>query len=204
MIKRKIAAGLALAGLVVTTAYAVGLFPDYPIVGGASYCAGTSSSATGSIIGAITGCPNTVPAGPSIVTGNEIVPADTRLASSANPQTVLLTMASLNALPILVSMGNTAAANNLSATNLQGGIVLTTFLAGGMSILNVSLPPTPIDGQQFVISADHTVAAVTVAATSPATQSVTNKPTVLTVSTTGAFGYKYVWNAASSTWNRLQ
>ena len=77
--------GLAAAGLlsITTIAYAAGMFPDYPVVGSASYCAGTSSTATGTIIGAITGCPNTVPAGPTVLTGAEQIPADTRLAGGA-------------------------------------------------------------------------------------------------------------------------
>src|ERR1039458_6101694 len=101
--KRKIIVALALAGTIgIGTAYAAGLWPDMPVVGGATYCAGTSSSATGTIIGLVTGCPNQVPAGPTIVTGNEQIPADTRLAGGAAPQTVLIPMASLNALPIQV------------------------------------------------------------------------------------------------------
>src|ERR1017187_7992194 len=100
--KRKIIVSLAFVGTIglTTLAYAAGLWPDMPVIGGATYCAGTSSSATGSIIGLVTGCPNQVPAGPTIMTGNEQIPADTRLAGGGAPQTVLVPMASLNALPI--------------------------------------------------------------------------------------------------------
>lgn len=66
-----------LVGLLVAmpVAYAAGLFPNLPIVGGASYSAGLV----------------TVPAGPSLpLTGNELIPADTAIASGAAPQTVLV------------------------------------------------------------------------------------------------------------------
>lgn len=196
--------GLAAAGLLIfsTIAFAAGLFPDFPVVGGATYCAGSSQSAVGSIIGTITGCPNQVPAGPTIVTGNEQIPADTRLTSGANPQTVLLGMASLNANPIVVQIAVLSSANNLSATNTMGGVIFTAPTT--ISNANVSLPPTPIDGQQFAITASRTVTTLLVSATTPATQSVTNTPTVITASATAPFGYRFVWNALSNTWNRLQ
>lgn len=212
----KFRVGLAAAGLIgISTlyAYAAGLFPDFPVVGGASYCAGSSQSATGSIIGSVTGCPNTVPAGPTIVTGNEQVPADTRLSSGQNPQTVLLPMASLNALPILVSQANNSAANRLSATNTQGGIILTgnaSLPITNISSLNVSLPPTPIDGQQFLVSANLPIATLSVTATTPSTQSISNAPSVLSLGNTNTTqngvpqGLKWMWNAAASTWYRIQ
>ena len=195
--------GLALAvGLLsISYAYAAGLWPDYPVVGGASYCAGSSQSAVGSIIGSVTGCPNTVPAGPSILTGNEQIPADTRLSSGAQPQTVLIPMASLNALPIVFSNANSpTAANTLSATNTQGGIYLVG--AGNLSKLNVTLPSSPIDGQQFVVDSNQSIQ--TLAVDSPSGTSVSNTPTALTKSTTAAYGFRFVFNAASSTWFRLQ
>ncbi len=80
--------------LAVPLAYAAGLFPGFPVVGGAAYCNGTSTGATGTQV-----CTTTVPAGPTIVTGLERVPADTQIAGGGQPQTVSLTMASLNALP---------------------------------------------------------------------------------------------------------
>ena len=198
-------AGLAVAGLlsISTIAFAAGLFPDFPVVGGATYCAGSSNTAVGSIIGSITGCPNQVPAGPTIVTGNEQIPADTRLGSAgATPQTVLLPMASLNALPITVTIAVLSSANNLSATNTQGGVIFTA--PSTISTVNISLPPTPIDGQQFAISASRTVTTLLVQAGTPASQTISNAPTVITASTTAPYGYRYVWNALSNTWNRLQ
>lgn len=203
---KKIMAALSLVGVAgyITIAYAAGLFPNFPIVGGATYCAGTSNSATGTIIGLVTGCPNQVPAGPTVLTGNEVIPADTRLSSGANPQTVLITPASLNALPITVSSGAQNTANNLfSPTNKSGGILMIGGLGSNkFSPTDVTLPPNAIDGQQFAFSADTTIATLKF---SPASgDSVVNSPSVLTVSTTGSYGYRFMYNLAGKIWERLQ
>ncbi len=197
--------GLAAAGLLFSTvlAFAAGMWPDYPVVGSASYCAGTSNSATGTIIGLVTGCPNTVPAGPTIVTGNEQIPADTHLAGGAAPQTVLVPMASLNALPIqFVSV--TAAVNAapaVSAANNSGGVCYNSTLT--ITSANITLPLAPIDGQQYVVCSNFTITTLVVGAAAGATLSVTT-PTVLTASTTVPQGYTFIYNAASTKWFKLR
>lgn len=198
--------GLALAvGLIsITTAYAAGLWPDLPVVGGASYCAGSSSTAIGSIIGSVTGCPNTVPAGPSIVTGNEQIPADTRLGTAgATPQTVLVPMASLNALPIqFVTVVNPNSPAGVSAANNSGGVVYSNTTT--ITSANVTLPAAPIDGQQYAISSNRTITTLTVGAGGSASIAGNSAPTVLTASTTGPQGYRFIYNAATTSWFRLQ
>lgn len=88
------AAFLAVAG---TLALAAGNWSTLPVVGGASFCASTVTGAGG--LGGITGqgqastgsiCGQTVPAGPPALTGSETFPADTNLAGSAPPQTVVI------------------------------------------------------------------------------------------------------------------
>ena len=203
---KKVLAALSLVGVAgyITYAIAAGLFPNFPIVGSATYCGGASQSATGTIIGLVTGCPNQVPAGPTVVTGNELVPADTQLASGANPQTVLIPMGSLNALPLTISSGlQNTAANAFSPTNKSGGILMI----GGVSTnkfspTDVTLPPNAIDGQQFVFAADTTIATLKFVPASG--DSVTNQPTVLTTSTTASFNYKFEYNLANKIWSRLQ
>ena len=201
--KRKIIVALALAGTIgIGTAYAAGMWPDMPIIGGATYCAGSSQSATGTIIGAITGCPNQVPAGPTIVTGNEQIPADTRLAGGAAPQTVLVPMASLNALPITV-MSAGATSPSVSAANTSGGVYF--YSTATITAANVTLPPAPIDGQQYVISADRAISALSVTVAS--TQTLANNGAVvsLTNSTTAAqnSNFRFIWNVATASWYRL-
>src|SRR4051812_2770544 len=143
MKRSRLMVGLAVAGSIgyVTFAYAAGLWNGYPIVGGATYCAGTSNSATGTIIGAITGCPNTVAAGPTALTGSEKIPADTGLASGINPQTVVVTPAALHALPYSFVTVTGTNPSNFSATNVQGGVIWESV--GTITAANVSLPTSP-------------------------------------------------------------
>jgi hypothetical protein len=90
---------LALAGLaaLATVAHAAGMFSTLPIVGSGSFCGSTVSGTGG--LGGITGqgqgstgsiCGQTIPAGPTFLTGSEIVPADTGLTGGAPPQTVAI------------------------------------------------------------------------------------------------------------------
>lgn len=202
--KRKIVVALAcVAGVfgLSSLAFAAGLWPDFPVVGSATYCAGSSQSAVGTIIGSITGCPNQVPAGPTIVTGNEQIPADTRLSSGANPQTVLIPMASLNALPIQFVTVTSSSPAGVSATNNSGGVCYNAVST--ITAANITLPAAPIDGQQYQICSNYTITTLTVAAGGTATLSVTT-PTVLTASTSADQGYTFIYNAASTKWFRLR
>lgn len=81
-----LAAGIAVAASTLI-AYAAGYFPGWPIVGNPSYCV---SQSTAGVPGTTPQCTTTAPAGPSGLTGNELVPADTELANGQAPQTVLI------------------------------------------------------------------------------------------------------------------
>jgi hypothetical protein len=108
---RTAAVGLIASAAIITAAYAAGLFPGFPIVGSPTYC--TSIAGTGTGTGSATfnnpvnpqnfgqgtpgntgsfaaNCNAFAPAGPSTLTGLELIPADTQLASGQNPQTVLI------------------------------------------------------------------------------------------------------------------
>ena len=116
----------------------------------------------------------------------------------------------MNALPITVQTAATIISsltgNVLSAANTSGGVYLVGLLTGtaAVSALNVTLPTAPIDGQQFAVGSNVTVNALSVTASLPASVSVSNAPTVLTRSTTGAYGYRFMYNAANNVWLRLQ
>ena len=212
--KVSLKSGLLAVGVLAasTAVYAAGNYSTLPIVGSASFCVSTvgvngQQSATGTGGGAAgtagAYCAQTVPAGPSILTGSELIPADTGLASGAPPQTVTVPMASLNALPITVSTVVSSAITALTATNLTGGIILHS--TGTISQVSITLPATPIDGQQFAVSADQTVTALSMltASTATAGQTVTKTPTALTSSTTATYGYRFMYNAAGNNWYRL-
>lgn len=175
-------------------AIASGQFPNYPQVGRASYCGGFSTGTAGQV------CTVTVPAGPSVVTGNELIPADTGLPNGQQPQTVVLGLASLNALPLTVATVVSAATTTLTSTNTTGGYILKS--TGTMTSVTINLPPAPIDGQQFAVSGNFGVTTLAMAATSP--QTINNSPTAMTVSTTASYGYRFIYNAAGTVWNRLQ
>lgn len=172
-----------------------GFWPNWPLVGGASYSCGS--------VNGISNC--TVPAGPTSVTGNETIPANTGLAGGQNPQNVLLSMASLQALPVTVQtvvIPTQTAAVPVSASDLSGGIFYKS--TGTITSANITLPNNPINGQQYMISANRTITTLTVAPGQGELIGSNNNPTVLTASTTGPQGYKFFYNQADTSWYRLQ
>ncbi len=185
-------------------AFAAGNFPGFPIVGGATYCQGTSTGASGTPV-----CTVNVPAGPSIVPSSTVIPADTGLPSGAQPQTVLLGLASLNALPYAYVVPTNGTTVTVAATT--GTLVLNP--AGTLTTLGIALPAasTLIDGQQLAITSSQTLTAATWTAGTGNTISQT--PTALTVSTTGSYGYRFLYHVLTSSstgapatgiWYRLQ
>lgn len=195
---RSLLGALGLLALIATPVLAAGLWPNLPIVGGAAFCSTTN---TAGVPGTAAVCNPSTPAGPSVVTGLETIPADTHAASGAPPQTVNLTLASLNALPVTVQAGSIAGAQQLTPTATSGGYILTG--SAPLSATTIFLPSSPIDGQQFRISSTQTIASLTVTTANGSGQSVSNAPTALTVSTTASYGYQFKWNAAAKTWYRI-
>lgn len=122
---RRLAAGCAALAVASVCAYAAGLFPGFPVVGGAAYC-------TSFLMNPITGAATTtcngpqVPAGPTTITGNELIPADTALTQGQVPATVLIPTA------VIFQHGQGSARNVLIggdfATNLwQRGTTFTSL-----------------------------------------------------------------------------
>lgn len=198
--KRKLLMALGVLALIATPVLA-GLWPNFPIVGGAAYC---SSTNTAGVPGTAAVCTTTTQAGPTIVTGLETVPADTNLTQGRQPQTVRMTMASFNALPLTYSaLLPTAATLTVTTGALDGGLIVTSGATLTPTIA-VVLPSAPIDGQQFKLSANQSINVLSVNA-GAAGQSVSNAPTALTVTTTGApYGYEFRYRSSNTTWYRLQ
>lgn len=221
MLKRARSAAIAVSALMITSGalYAAGNWSTLPIVGGAAYCNSTVSG-TGSLSG-VTGqgqgttgsiCASTTPAGPSIVTGTEVIPADlyrpdqTPGSLGAQPQTALLSLASLNALPIPVSTV-TGSTFTVAANPLAGGAFLHLGKGQGtaMTAVTVDLPAAPIDGQQFAVSGDASVTTLTMTAlNSPANVTINNSPTGMTALNSALFGFRFIYSAALNQWGRLQ
>ncbi len=186
---KRLALGLAALVAVVGIAAAAGNFPGFPIVGGATYCQGTSTGASGTPV-----CTVNVPAGPSIVPSSTVIPADTGLANGAQPQTVLLGLASLNALPYRYVVPTTGTTVTLAATT--GALLMNP--AGTLTALGIVLPAASamIDGQQIAISSSQTITTLTMAGGTGTT--ISNSPTALTISTTGSYGYKFIFHTLTS------
>lgn len=174
--------GFAMAGMYNTT---------FPIIGGSSYC-GSTVNAT---------CVTTIVAGPTAVTGSELVLADTGLASGQNPQTALLSMRALQAAPITYYLCTAAACGSNTIGNNSGGILLdyTTTITSA----TVVTPASPMDGQRFKIASPYTITSLTVTANTGQTLSVTT-PTVLTASTTTPQGYEFTYVSSTAKWYRVQ
>lgn len=194
---KRLFTALGLLALVATPVFAAQLWGNWPIVGSASYCSWQYTGYTGQL------CGGTIAAGPASPTGLETIPAQTNITNSSPPQNVLLTMANLNALPVVVTTGSNTAVNAFSATSNQGGIILIgASSTNPFSATDITLPPSAVDGQQFRISAVQNIATLHISGSTGDT--VSNAPTALTVSTTGAYGYSFRYDTSAKKWYRLQ
>jgi hypothetical protein len=198
--KRKLAALVAAAAFALTTtAFAAGLFPGFPIVGNASYCGGFNQAG---VPGTTPVCTVTVPAGPTTVTGNELIPADTQLSQGQSPQTVLVPLKAMNAGPYQYAAPLTATSVTLSASTRR----LMLEPAGTIAALTVVWPAAAglIDNQTMGICSRQVVTALTTTNGSGAT--VLDAPTALTAPlTTGAAScVEWVYRVANTSWYRVQ
>lgn len=179
----------------ISLAYAAGYFPGFPIVGGASYCAGYSTGTAGQV------CVTTAPAGPTATTGNELIPADTQLSQGQAPQTVYLPLRALRAAPLTYTLCAAAACGSVTVGNNSGGILFDYSTT--IDSATVVTPASPMDGQRFEIAAPYTITSLTVTANTGQTLAVTT-PTVLTASTTVSQGYAFQYVASTAKWYKVR
>jgi len=147
---RVMLAAVLVAAIGIPSAIAAGLFSTLPIVGSASFCASTVTGTGG--LGGITGqgqgstgsiCGQTVPAGPSFLTGQEMIPADTQLGGGASPQTVRIPVT------LLGNYGGTPrnyldnAALNITAIN--GTATVTGATTSALAVTNMSADRWALD-----------------------------------------------------------
>lgn len=198
--KRTRIALVAGLSLLATAAIGAGLFSDYPIVGGAAYC---TSFVMNPITGAATTTCNgpTVPAGPTVVTGNETWAADTNLSQGRQPQTVLLKPAPLGVGPYQYNAPLTGASLTVAATDRR--MILEP--AGTIAALTITMPAATVlvDNQHWGVCSTQIVTALTL---TPGTgTTVSNTVTALTVPvTTGAASCpEWVYRLANTNWYRI-
>lgn len=150
-------------------------FPNYPTVGVPANTQCLSYGNNGV-------CNQYRPAGPSVLTGNETVPADTNLSNGNQPQTVRVPMNLLAG-----GYGDTTVATTTGTTAaVQAADGIATYVyagAGTATYTSFKLPANPIDNQKFCLvnsgSGILTLTAVTAAA-----NSYGNTPTVTGVTPT--------------------
>lgn len=189
-------AAIALGGLAL--AQGQGILGNFPLVGGSSYCVSTVNGV----------CQQTIPAGPSSVTGNETFVANTNLSQGRSPQTVLMKPAALNANPITfqtVTPGPAVAgATNISASNINGGIIYSS--TGTITSAAITLPSNAMHGQQYAVSSNRTITTLNIGAASGDSIDTNTNPTALTASTTANQGYRFICDKTSDVcvWKRLQ
>ena len=180
---------LASAGI----AGATGIFQGFPVFGVPANTLCQSFGNNGV-------CNQYVPAGPTAITGAETIPANTNLANGANPQSIMLTMAAIGALPAVV-VSPTAGSNTTIAATTGTLLVVPS---GTLATVQFTLPASTglVDGQTLRISSSQTLTSLTLTAGSGTT--INNSPTALTISTTGSYGYEFIYNLAATTWYRIQ
>jgi len=199
---RLIAGAVALLGVTVA-AHAAGMFSNLPIVGGAAYCALYAGDGTT--------CSGYVPAGPTALTGNEKIPADTGLPNGQSPQSVLIPSTSFangyGGTTVATTTGTTAAvvaANGISNYIYAG--------AGVATYTSFKLPPNPIQNQKFCLTnAGSGVLTTTAIAVGTSGQSIvgtapTSIPVATAVGTAGTVTLSsncWIYNLSNTSWYRV-
>lgn len=191
---------LGLLGLVcaATLAFAGGAFQGYPLVGGdgVSNCLSFGNNGV---------CNQFQPAGPSSITGNETIAADTNVqgaGSSGNPATVAIDITSLGAGPYQYVAPLTGASVTLTAQQRR----LIIDPAGTIAALTVVFPAatTLVDNQLIGLCSTQVVTALTI--TNGTGTTVLNGPTALAIPPATGAGtcYEWVYRLANTSWYRVQ
>ncbi len=179
---------LAVAGI---AAMAQTFAPNFPIIGGASYCSSTVNAV----------CVNTVPAGPAL-TGNETIPADTNAAQGIQPQSAKFALATLGAGTLDYTVNATGETITALGTTRQ----VITNPAGTIAALTLVTPASTalLNGQRLGFCTTQIITTLTVTAGSGTT--VSNAPTAMLVpvATGAASCVEWIYRTANTTWYRVQ
>ena len=198
-------AGAIACALSAVGAYASGMFQTLPVIGGASYCAATVT-ATGGLTG-ITGtgqgtlgsiCAQTVPPGPAVFAGTEVIPNDIYAPGSSNyvggAQTSLINITQLGQGPAidLTTVGTAQTIPNVTPWY---------FLDGAQAAaLTVTMPAVAVEGQfQNIVCEAATVGVLTVAANTGQTLKLNPAAACVT-----GVAYQWRYQASNATWFRTK
>lgn len=188
--------GLGLAVLVAASvaAHAAGMFNNLPVVSGAAYCALYAGDGTT--------CAGSVPAGPTTLTGNERVPADTQLSGGSSPQTVYIDITSLGAGPTQFSAPTTGTSITILPTTRQ----VLVDPAGTIAALTIVTPAATamVEGQRIGFCTTQIITTLTVTAGTGVT--VKNAPTAMLVpvATGAASCVEWMYVASNTSLYRVQ
>jgi hypothetical protein len=187
--------GLVLAALAVPTAvFADGMFSKLPIVSKAAFCALYAGDGTT--------CAASVPAGPTVLTGNELFVADTKLANGAQPQTVNISPASIGAGPTQYSVPVTTNTVTILPTTRQ--VIVNP--AGTIAALTIVTPAAAamVDGQRIGFCTTQIISTLTTTAGTGVT--VANAPTAMLVpvASGAASCVEWIYVASQTTLFRVQ
>lgn len=193
MLKRLGLAAIAIISCASLAVIAQTFAPNFPILGGASYCDSTQNASGQNV------CTNTVPAGPAM-SGLETFPADTNASGGIQAVKVPFTMVGLG--PYVYNAPVTTASITIAATTRR----LIIDPAGTIAALTVVFPAatTLTDGQLFGMCSTQIVSTLTITAGSGTT--VLNPPTamVVPVVTGNASCPEWIYRTANTSWYRVQ
>lgn len=186
---------LAIIGVLLGSAAIAGIWNEsYPIVAGSSFCASTVNNT----------CVNTIPAGPTALTGNETVPADTNLTQGRTPQTVQVPIGQFGAGPTTYNTPVTT--DSITITNTTRRLIVTP--AGTIAAMTLVFPAattlTQADNQLFGFCTTQIITTLTITAGSGTT--ISNGPTAMLVpvATGAASCVEWVYRLSNTTWYRVQ
>ena len=218
--------GALLAVVGAPLAYAAGLWFGLPVVGGLAYCAGTSLAG---VPGTTPVCNTTAPAGPTTLTGQELIPSDlnpqgTQQAypgpgtGTSGAQSGLLPLASAaSGAYLLTNTGGISAAVTLTVPNGINNVILNA--TGTITDYTLLLPITPTDGQLVRFASNATLTTVRITSTQGAVAGtavtvdtptkvfsplVPNVSTGLSVTSLTVVGFSYIYNLGNNRWFRVQ
>lgn len=186
---------LALLAVIVSGAAIAGMWNNsFPIIGGASYCASTVNGS----------CVQTVPAGPTTLTGAETFPADTGLSSGQQPQTVIVPFAQIGAGPTTYVVATNGGTSTITNTTRRLQLIPAGTIAGYTVVFPAATTLTAANGQLFGLCTTEIVTSLTVTAGSGTTVSLAPTALLVPVATGAASCVEWQYRLSSTTWYRTQ